>query len=222
VKERGLLFSAPMVRDLLDGSKTQTRRIVKIKGLDFVGSGSEGGQDWNDPSCWGFEDGNTGLQWALAASASVDQVFRSPYGQPGARLWVREAWRTVAEANSMPPRDLSPAHRIWYEADCSLTALRGLTDQGKYRPSMFMPRWASRITLEVTGVRVERLQDISEADAIAEGVSSDPTLRGDDDLAVCQALRSIEKRTGLVGGSLAIARYMVLWESLNGPLQLGR
>ena len=86
-----------------------------------------------------------------------------------------------------------------------------------WKPSIHMPRWASRITLEITGVRVERLQDISEADAIAEGCRPEPGLRGDDDMAVNTAIQAIERRTGKIGCSAPVARYMVLWESINGP-----
>ena len=96
-------------------------------------------------------------------------VLPCPYGQPGDRLWVREAWRTVAVADPMPPRELTPAHRIWFEADAPHQP-----GFGKLRPGMFMPRWASRSTLEVTGVRVERLHDISADDARAEGCPDKP------------------------------------------------
>jgi hypothetical protein len=75
---------------------------------------------------------------------------------------------------------------------------------------MFMPRWASRITLEVTGVRVERLQDISEADAIAEGVNPFPGVRQDDDAAAFNRIGPVDM------DSFPVARYAVLWESING------
>lgn len=92
------------------------------------------------------------------------EIVASPYGTPGDRLWVREAWRSGKLTDRFPPREMTP-HPVWYDADGAAPA----ATNGKPRPGMFMPRWASRITLDLTGVRVERLQDISEADALAEG-----------------------------------------------------
>lgn len=160
MKERPILFGAPMVRALLAGTKTQTRRVVALprKRESFVVL--DYGNGW-----WPYEsdDGESEL-----CDDGMEHPYTCPYGQPGDRLWVRETWRTVAESDAIPPRDLTPAHRIWYEAD--EPHQRGF---GKLRPSMFMPRWASRILLEVTAVRVERLQDISKADAEAEGIERD-------------------------------------------------
>lgn len=155
VKERPILFSEPMVRALLAGTKTQTRRIWKMpRGLEWYTSGALRGMetgDIHDP---------LGPWWG-----HVSEV-RCPHGRPDDRLWVREAWRACAEADAVPPRDMDAAFRVWCEADAPHQP-----GAGKYRPPMFMPRWASRITLEITEVRVERLQDISEADAKAEGAS---------------------------------------------------
>ena len=107
----------------------------------------------------------------------------------GDRLWIREAWRAPREFDAVAPRDIPPGTDVWYEAQDNVPFHP--SDFGKLRPSIHMPRSLSRITLEVTGVRVERLQDISEADAIAEGT---PFPFG-----------------GWVGG------YQKLWESINGP-----
>ena len=142
MKERPILFSAPMVRALLAGTKTQTRRIVKARDLEWM-------------------DVHQGLR-------EPDNAERCPYGQPGGdRLYVRETWAAPHAYDHLPPRLIPQDARIHYAAT---------EDRGGllWRPSIHMPRWASRITLEVTGVRVERLQDISEADAIAEGVYTDP------------------------------------------------
>ena len=145
MKERPILFSGPMVRAILEGRKTMTRRVVKLRhGADVVVTN---GQVWKP--------------------ARVDYAgyVDCPYGQPGDRLWVRESWRTVKEADDIAPRDLNAAHRYWYEADAPHQI-----GFGKCRPSIHMPRIASRILLEITAVRVERLHDITEADAQAEGV----------------------------------------------------
>jgi len=167
MKERGILFSAPMVRALLDGGKTQTRRpMSKQPGEDtdvrvehfHQTVVDKHGDEQPGPEIFGawWDMGETGL--------------KCPYGAPGDRLWVREAWRTaVGLMDSEPPRNLRPENSlIRYEADGANR--HGATfSQGKLRPSLFMPRWASRITLEITDVRVERLGEISEADAVAEG-----------------------------------------------------
>ena len=151
MSERPILFSGPMVRAILDGRKTQTRRPVTPQPFARP--------EFNDES--GLFD--------VYAGDEVSGSIRSPYGIAGDRLWVREAWRTTSDggrADDMPPRDLQP-HVVWYEADGVAPSDECV---GKCRPSMFMPRWASRITLEVTDVRVERLNSISEQDSIAEGI----------------------------------------------------
>lgn len=160
MKERQIPFSGAMVRAILDGRKTQTRRIVMPQPKVSAAGNLIG--EWLSRPLGG-----------LLLPKPQDIVIHCPYGQPGDRLWVREAWRTTGDGgrcDDTPPRDLQP-HRVWYEADGAAPADECV---GKYRPSMFMPRWASRVTLEVIGVRVERLQSISEADAIAEGIEQTP------------------------------------------------
>lgn len=138
------MFSAPMVRAILAGTKTQTRRIVKLP-------------DW-------FHE-----EYPRFGAYEIRAEVACPYGVPGDRLWVKETWGAVsgglAVQRSLRPRDMDRGLvRIEYRAD-------GHPDDGRvWRPSLFMPRWASRITLEVTAVRVERVQAITEADAMAEGV----------------------------------------------------
>lgn len=140
MKERPILFSAPMVRAILDGRKTQTRRVVR---------GQVGALDRGQPTIVGGP--------------------ACPYGAPGDRLWVRETWAAIDERGEAVSRrtrhvDQNCGDRLVYRADD-----RVLTEQ--WRSPLFMPRWASRITLEVTTVRVERLQAITEEDACAEGVT---------------------------------------------------
>jgi hypothetical protein len=184
VKAKPILFSGPMVRAILDGRKTQTRRVVKPQPWDnaFGGNGSRPIWGQGRPRCLG---GNT---YAIHARfGSEDKWLRSPYGGDGDRLWVRETW---ADADCMYQSHVNDVPgTIGYFADKSAIQFNaksprqiGAIDLAswnwnalKRRPSIFMPRWASRITLEITSIRVERLQEISEADAIAEGVQCDPT-----------------------------------------------
>ncbi len=170
-RERPILFNDQMVRAILEGRKTVTRRVVKPQ-PDFLGS---------------MVDPNTPFK---TLDAGLHARITCPYGEPGDRLWVREAWHVGKPHDKTAPADiLAPL----------LAEGRGITvlytaggwqsvgpagreepiypdDQplpdwaGKGRPSIHMPRWASRILLEVTAVRVERLQDISEEQAKAEGV----------------------------------------------------
>ena len=152
MKERPILFSGPMVRAILEGRKTMTRRVVKLRyGADVVVTN---GQVWKP--------------------ARVDYAgyVDCPYGQVGDRLWVREAFSgphcmdASDGCKAVPPSKWGDCSRIWYWADGNMTE----GDWTRPRPSIHMPRWASRILLEIVAVRVERLQDISEADAQAEGV----------------------------------------------------
>lgn len=165
MKERPILFSAPMVCAILEGRKTQTRRVVKPQ--PNRGSELTRMQD-------GYADG-----FIRAVFAQDDEPnaygIRCPYGERGDRLWVRETWGLRYHNN---PRD-------WFSGGIrgfSEKAIRAIftvehreswatnPKMDYCRPSIHMPRWASRITLEITAVRVERLQDISEEDAMKEGV----------------------------------------------------
>ena len=176
MKERPILFSAPMVRAILDGKKYQTRRVVRMP-QRFDG--------WV-PSEIGPDDGaifdDEGLQVEPSGRAITYEnddtcdVLQCPYGVPGDRLWVRET--SIIAPRNFSDNDYALQHVldnngaprcIQYLADAQDT------DGAEYFklkkiPSIFMPRWASRITLEIADVRVERLNEISETDAEAEGV----------------------------------------------------
>lgn len=171
MKQRPILFQGAMVRALLDGSKTQTRRVVKKPNPDMYFPRDMQGQ----------------------------MAMHCPYGQPGDRLWVRETWAYHVMAMGSVRDELGP----WvYAADGSVAQQARLCD--RWRPSIHMHRAASRITLEVTGVRVERLQDISEADSIAEGIEQHP--KG-------LWLPCAEKGKAHVSPQRA---YRDLWQSING------
>ncbi len=167
-KERPILFSAPMVRAILAGQKTVTRRAVKpYQQPELMEDGT-----WfaiaQKHRRYGF--GVSGADADACAAALAASLF-CHYGKPGDQLWVREAWSADAQVDSVPPRELSQGEPIWYPADGSTrqTGCSMLT-RGKGRPSIHMPRWASRILLEITNVRVERLQAISVSQAEAEGI----------------------------------------------------
>lgn len=162
--EHGIIFSGQMVRAIIDGRKSVTRRVVTLfGGPDLIAKARCLSGD-----LWRFE-GHEQIQ--RPHLFDNDRTFldrKCPYGVPGDRLWVRETWAAPHSFDGEPPRSLMLA-RIHYAA----TEERGGL---LWRPSIFMPRWASRLTLEVVSVRVERLQEISAADAIAEGLVtwSDP------------------------------------------------
>lgn len=171
IKERPILFSAPMVRAILEGRKTVTRRPVKVQPFDLSWSRHNhrieytAGRAENGDEVDGFHAYSTrsGGEWSA----------KFPYGQPGDRLWVREAWAADAQLDAIPPRELSQGEPIRYPAD-GTTRQTGcsMITPGKTRPSIHMPRWTSRILLEITEVRVERLQDITPEQVTAEGVST--------------------------------------------------
>lgn len=214
-KERPIIFSAPMVLALLEGRKTQTRRT---KGLDAINTRP------GDYRLRGVEDG----LWYFANNlhSDGDTSAKCPYGQPGDRLWVREThqWRygmkgleaggTVhdpvevyyrATPNVVSLHDHRTKARVQF-ADADAVWRDMLIEDDGWRPSIFMPRWASRITLEITDVRVERVQDISEEDAIAEGTGPD---------MVCSP--EYAARHGFEGTEHDfIFRYRCVWDSING------
>lgn len=165
--DRPILFSGLMVRAILDGRKTQTRRVFCIKDP----MGKKHAITSPKEEILEFDDGS----FNYLSTGALSGPYPCPYGHPGDRLWVREAWRTYASLDHLPPRHIEHGAGIQYEAGgSSVSGCDRLHGMGKYRPPMFMPIWASRITLEIADIRVERLQDISEADAISEGVYSDP------------------------------------------------
>ncbi|OHP18377.1 hypothetical protein [Pseudomonas aeruginosa] len=187
MKERPILFTGPMVRAILEGRKTVTRRVVSPQ-PDFLGSMV----DPNAP----FKTLDAGLHARITC----------PYGEPGDRLWVREAWAADAQVDAIAPSDLSQGEPIWYPADLSVRQTGcSMISKGRVRPSIHMPRWASRILLEITAVRVERLQDISEEQALAEGVRGEP----------CDHARQACADIGCWGDT-AKGAFGFLWESLNG------
>ncbi|HBN8340773.1 TPA: hypothetical protein L3704_000130 [Pseudomonas aeruginosa] len=185
MKERPILFSGPMVRAILEGRKTVTRRVVKPQ-PDFLGS---------------MVDPNTPFK---TLDAGLHARITCPHGQPDDRLWVREAWAADAQVDAIAPRDLSQGEPIWYPADFSVRQTGcSMISKGRGRPSIHMPRWASRILLEITAVRIERLQDISEKQALAEGVE----LEGE---GVCWA-----GAAGTASDS-PVESFRLLWELING------
>lgn len=197
MKERPILFSAPMVRAILDGSKTQTRRVIKPQPNGYANTlpSASVNAAWQD----GFVD------------------VACPYGQPGGRIWVRETWQgyrqTSHEYDEWEPMD-SPKDRHEqpfqpvYRAD-------GKSYPDKWFPAIHMPREFSRITLEIIGVRVERLQDISEAAAVDEGI---------EEVAVSidkQCRRYRDYSGAVTWGLPAIESFRSLWGVNQRPRQLG-
>ena len=199
MKVRPILFNGEMVRAILDRRKTQTRRVVKPQPDDV----------WHES---GWKNGGVGMRFGM----EVEGVL-CPYGVPGDRLWVRETWAAVMfyeahvegfglgyaddwEGSSHIPQGPSE-YTILYRADNEWD--ESVEDRGfRWRPSIHMPHWASRITLEVTDVRVERVQDISEADAEAEGAP--PILVPPDG-----------------GGAPFTEGFMDLWDSINAKRGFG-
>jgi hypothetical protein len=199
VKERPILFSAAMVRAILEGSKTQTRRIIKpqprCNGMILNARAGEilCEDDYLPPAAvlW-----DVGKHRVTVCDLDGSLQLCCPYGVIGDTLWVRETWGMInpfGEFYDTSLRGLTGVPegcRIIYRAGTLTTGGASPVDP-VWRPSIHMPRWASRITLEVTGVRVERLKNISEADAIAEG---------------CKERETITAR----------GEYEALWESING------
>ncbi len=177
-RERPILMSGPMVQAILDGRKTQTRRVVKpVPPPD---------SHWDDAAKLFAIDGS-----------SLGVMRSCPYGWTGDRLWVKEGYsRCVCDACEKAwPKEGKPGHGVTYRAD-------GERADWVYQSPIFMPRWASRLTLEITEVRVQRVAKISEADAMAEGAA--PMLVPPD------------------GGSAPhVEGFRALWDSLNAKRGYG-
>lgn len=211
MKERPILFSGPMVRAILEGRKTQTRRIInRVVGVGFVTEFQE-----SDTPGYDFIMRDKRALWNDLTITSLRQ--RCPYGGFGDQLWVREAFRFSSAHDDLSPGKVPVGDKVEYFAD---TTAHHYLD-GRCRPSIHMPRWASRITLEITGIRAELLNNISEDDAIAEGLSG---ITKDGKLVKY----GIPDRDGLPGNDDygwhwsefekdSRLAYRKLWESINGP-----
>jgi hypothetical protein len=192
-----------MVRAILDGRKKQTRRIMKAQ---------------PPPDAWvtvehyhpividRHDDMQPGEEIFGAHWDDGDFGLRCPYGQPGDLLWVREAWASPCSTREL--RDGVTACGITYRTGHEEAPGAGPRVDVKWRPSIHMPRWASRITLRITDIRVERLQDISEADAGAEGAPDYSSLSeaSGEDMAEAQTRLCWRQRW-----------FASLWNKINGP-----
>ena len=227
MKERPILFTPENVRKILAEEKTQTRRVVNPQP--------------QPPGVLTQGDGN----WRVLRPDGMTEVFDwhdCPYGSVGDRLWVKEAWRVGKPQDHRTPteiwehlKNIGKGITILYGAGGWRSTAPVERTETKYpdnepmpdwagikRSAMFMPRWASRITLEITDVRVERLQDISEEDAIAEGIHSDRVITG----VHCYGGPPIEEHgdrfwpskddTREEGFEDAVSAYAALWDSING------
>lgn len=177
MKERPILFNGEMIRAILAGTKTQTRRIAK-------------------PPTGAV---NPEWFWEINPAHRENAGLLCPYGVPGDRLWVRETWKALGDIE--PCACKCPAPEVLYAATDAKKWME--TGLGNWKPSIFMPRWASRLTLEVTAVRVERVQEISEYGAACEGAEPIP-----DPLEPMDA------------GSY-VQGFNRLWDSINGPRGFG-
>lgn len=186
MKERPILFSAPMVRAILENRKSQTRRIGKFQNTNWT----ELGVEYDAHATKGMEAVATYRAYPDGGTAR-HAICACPYGIPDNRLWVKETWLTAGSKKNGRIED------IQYRADEDDSACTWI-------PSIFMPRWASRITLGITAIRVERLQSISLEDCRREGI-------GPLEIVVpigCKPARSAVE--------LAYRRaYRLLWNSLN-------
>ena len=195
MKERPILFSGPMIQPITAGRKTQTRREI-------------------NPQPYPGGEARLMADYGVGFTSGPVYGVASKYGIPGDRLFVKETWRVAKHHDGTKPSLLKPrAMTVEYRAGghaCNDVGRWTFFDEapsgvefGRWRPSIFMPRWASRITLDITGVRVERLNQISREDAKAEGLWPSPG-------------NGLEMVNGRPYGNAQLA-FRALWESINGP-----
>lgn len=222
MKTRPILFSGPMVRAILEGRKTQTRRTVKHPPHQRIENLHVGGD----------------VEWPCRETDDGMVAMHCPYGVVGDRLWVRETWmpaevkseQSVAilykASNDVRPDGVGAEsfgatrwfERPWEEINGFRQDIERMEVEGdKWRPSLFLPRWASRLTLEIVGVRVERLNEISEVDAIAEGVESKPSERWEGRRVWRDFTPDDPANPDGEWFERARDSYRSLWRSINGP-----
>lgn len=199
---RPILFSGPMVQAILEGRKTQTRRVLKLQPLDVLTKrppwANNATRVFNGRRCWFY---------LAETNPNRGGIFKCRHGEVGDQLWVRETWATsILDPEGSSFQDDPDNYTIVYRADkddakwkehwTHCEVVNGRCKQTPcappWRPSIHMPRWASRLTLEITDVRVERIRQITSADCIREGFS--PTMRNE---------------------TPAKERFKELWDTLN-------
>ena len=192
IRERPILMSAEMVRAILDGRKTQTRRVVSRQPHSF-----------GEPRWW-LPFGEDVLRPPSEEAYREEAIRRCPYGQPGDRLYVRETWAMAACFDHLAPKDIPETARSMDR--CYYRHGGKVFTEGwhQLRPSIHMPKWAARIWLEVTAIRVGRVQQITEEDAEAEGVNGGCLSCGKLDPCGCLTPRPDHRDS-----------FVYLWDSLN-------
>lgn len=212
VKERPILMAGRLVKAILDGKKTQTRRPVKPQPAKWIDrySRSASADHWL-PSGVYIEDSAGFLGRGRLSLRSNDLPVRCPFGAPGDRLWVRETWRWYGRFRADRPEggmeyraDLKQRgfeeFDKWKEAFEQFDLAMIMGTANKWRPSIHMPRWACRLMLEITDVRVERIKDINADGCIAEGVPS----------------RGIERDGPCIASAIMyIEDFKKLWDGIN-------
>lgn len=194
MKERPILFSGPMVSAILDGSKTQTRRVIKPQPSMLTGM-------------WYWVCKKLAAGYLHTDTEAMIRLMKPfcPYGQVGDQLWVRETHAIVPWTAYLRSDGVQQTRRPNDNHDAAIyKAGWNHCKPSRWRPSIHMPRWASRIQLEITGIRVERLQDISEADCFAEGCAG-----GHGSIP------------GYGYNATPYEHYKWLWESINGTASWG-
>lgn len=223
IQERPVIFTAPMVRAIDDGRKTQTRRIAKFSEVpgdvpNVVVEPYPG--EWI--AWWTNRTPAQALEFSRQEYKPGEGI-RCPYGQPGDRLWVRESiYIDHVDYPSGPlPKERPRDVEIYYRADgecCDQIPECSCAEVGKpkWRNPRFMPKWAARLWLDITRVRVERVQDISEADAIAEGCQSHYC--SPEDTASCKPGTPERKLAELLEGGFLTAKneFIHVWRCING------
>ena len=198
MRELPILFKGEMVRAVLEDRKTQTRRVIKPQPARWYGTPHVNGVG----NVW-LRETDQATYLDTSSGKAVVKAWPCPYGVPGDKLWVRETWRPVndpdywdcveyrADGKRMKPMGLDEDDGFRFNAQCEAA------DDAHpiWKPSIFMPRWASRIQLEVTGVRVERIRDITPEDCLAEGIE----MRGSSSAAPFNAVNDFHR----------------LWDSIN-------
>lgn len=165
--EKPIIFSPAMVEAIMSGRKTQTRRVIKPQ------PPGEGYELWTLMSTTGPRKNEGKLHWVKPDQERLNFIddqyifFTCPYGHIGDKLWVRERWAYIGDQN-WQDASFDDWGNLWHYA----TAEQDARDQLKWKPSIHMPRRFARLILEVKDIRIEKLQDISESDAINEGIES--------------------------------------------------